>query len=45
MVICTSIATIYESPDYMSQQVDEMLYGEEAEILEEQNGFYKINLK
>lgn len=42
MVICTSIATIYESPDYMSQQVDEMLYGEEAEILEEQNGFYKI---
>ncbi len=42
MVICTSIATIYESPDYMSQQVDEMLYGEEAEILDEKDGFYKI---
>ncbi len=42
MVICTSSAIIYSSPDYMSEQIDEMLYGEEAEILDEKDGFYKI---
>lgn len=42
MVICTSSAILYASPDYMSEQIDEMLFGEEAEILEEKDGFYKI---
>ncbi len=41
MVICTALATVYADCDYMSEQMDEMLYGEEAEILEEKNGFYK----
>ena len=42
MVICNSLAVIYASPDYTSEQVDEMLYGEEATVLAEENGFYKI---
>ncbi|MBO5869683.1 MAG: C40 family peptidase [Clostridia bacterium] len=42
MVVCVPFSPIYSSPDLMSEQVDEMLYGEEAEILEESGGFYKI---
>lgn len=42
MVICTSSALVYASPDYMSEQIDEMLYGEEAKIQDEEKGFYKI---
>ncbi len=42
MVICVPVATLYSEPQLMSQQVDEALYGEEAEVLEEQGGFVKI---
>lgn len=42
MVVCVPFAPLYAEPDLMSEQVDEMLYGEEAEILEESGGFYKV---
>ncbi len=42
MVVCVPFAPIYSAPELMAEQVDEMLYGEEAEILEEVGGFYKI---
>lgn len=42
MIVCNSYAVLYSSPSFTSEQIDEMLYGEEAEILEEQGGFYKV---
>lgn len=42
MVVCVTFAPIYSSPDLMSEQVDELLYGEEAEIIDELGGFYRI---
>lgn len=42
MIVCTSVATVFAKPDFMSEQVDEMLYGEEAEIIDKKDGFYKI---
>ncbi len=41
MVVCVPFAPVYSAPDLMAEQVDEMLYGEEAEILDEVGGFYK----
>lgn len=42
MVVCVPFAPVYSAPELMAEQVDEMLYGEEAEILDEVGGFYKI---
>ena len=42
MVICVPVATLYSAPELMAEQVDEALYGEEAEILDECAGFCKI---
>lgn len=41
MVVCVPFTPVYASPDLMAEQVDEMLYGEEVEVLEESGGFYK----
>lgn len=42
MVVCVPFSPVYSAPELMAEQVDEMLYGEEAEILDELGGFYKI---
>ncbi|MBO4452300.1 MAG: C40 family peptidase [Clostridia bacterium] len=42
MVVCVPSAVIYSAPELMAEQVDEMLYGEEAEILEETGGFCRV---
>ncbi len=42
MVVCVPFATVYSAPDLMSEQIDEVLYGEEVEILDELHGFCKI---
>ena len=42
MVVCVPLATLYSEPDLMSEQVDEMLYGDEAEILETSGSFCKV---
>ena len=42
MVICVPFATLYSAPDLMSEQIDEALFGEEAEIIDELGGFCKI---
>ncbi len=42
MVVCVPYAVIYSAPELMAEQVDEMLYGEEAEIIDELGGFYKV---
>lgn len=42
MVVCVPVAVLYSEPELMAEQVDEMLYGEEAEIIDELGGFYKI---
>ncbi len=42
MVICVPFAALYSVPDLMGEQVDEVLFGEEVEILDELGGFYKV---
>lgn len=42
MVICVPYAPLYSAPELMAENVDEVLYGEEVEILEEHGGFYKV---
>ena len=42
MVVCVPVATIYREPELMSEQIDELLFGEEADILSESGGFYRI---
>lgn len=42
MVVCVPYAPLYAAPDLMSEQVDEILYGEEAEILDTVGGFHRI---
>lgn len=42
MVVCVPFAPLYSEPDLMAEQTDEMLYGEEAEILEEKGSFCKV---
>ncbi len=42
MVVCVPFAVLYSAPELMAEQVDEMLYGEEAEIIDEIGGFYKV---
>ncbi len=42
MVVCVPFATLYSEPELMAEQVDEALYGEEVEIIEEFGSFYKV---
>lgn len=42
MVVCVPSAVLYSAPELMAEQVDEMLYGEEAEIIDELGGFCKV---
>lgn len=42
MVVCVPVAPLYSAPELMAEQTDEMLYGEEAEIIDEVGGFYKV---
>ncbi|MBR0231321.1 MAG: C40 family peptidase [Clostridia bacterium] len=42
MVVCLPSATLYSEPQLFSEQTDEMLYGDEVEILEEQGGFCRV---
>ncbi len=42
MVVCVPFAPLFSAPELMAEQIDEMLYGEEAEILDELCGFYKV---
>lgn len=42
MVVCISFAPLYSSPELTAEQTDEVLFGEEVEILDELNGFYKV---
>lgn len=42
MVCCVPYAVLYSAPELMAEQVDEMLYGDEAEIIDTVGGFYKV---
>lgn len=42
MVCCVPYAALYSEPELMAENVDEILYGEEAEILDSSGSFYKI---
>lgn len=42
MVVCVPFAPLYSAPELMAEQVDELLYGEEVEIIDELGGFYKV---
>lgn len=42
MVVCVPFAVLYSSPELMSEQVDEVLYGEEVEFFEESGGFVRV---
>ncbi len=42
MIICVPSAVLYKTPELDSEQVDEALYGEEAEISDELGGFVRI---
>lgn len=42
MVVCVPVAVLYSEPELMAEQVDEMLYGEEAEIIDTLGGFHKV---
>lgn len=42
MVVCVPFAALYSTPDLMGEQVDEVLFGEEVEILDELGGFYRV---
>ncbi len=42
MLVSVPFAPVFKAPDFMSEQVDEVLYGDNAEILEETRAFYRI---
>lgn len=42
MIVSAPFAPLFEKPDFYSNQVDELLYGDELEVLEETKAFYKI---
>ncbi|MCH5183489.1 MAG: C40 family peptidase [Oscillospiraceae bacterium] len=42
MTVCYPLASVTEAPDLMSQQVDELLFGETCEILEESGAFARV---
>ncbi len=42
MVVRVPFASLFASHDLMSEHIDEVIYGDGAEILEEYGGFYKI---
>lgn len=42
MVVCVPFAPLYATPELMSEQVDELLYGDEVEIIEERGSFCKV---
>lgn len=42
MVVSVPFAELFDSPNEMSQKIDEMLFGEEAAVLEKTEDFYKI---
>jgi hypothetical protein len=42
MVVSVPFAELFEFPDEMSQKIDEMLFGEEATVLDKTKDFYKI---
>lgn len=42
MVVCVPFASLFSAPDVMSEHIDELLYGDGLEILEEVGNFYKI---
>ena len=41
-MVCYPLASVSAEPDLMSEQVDEVIYGDECEILEEVGAFAKI---
>ncbi len=42
MTVCVSVASVFEKSDETSQYVDELLFGDQAEVLDEENDFYRI---
>lgn len=42
MTVCYPTVSVSREPDLMSEQVDELLYGEECEILEEVGAYAKV---
>ena len=42
MVVCVPSAALYATPELMSEQIDELLYGEEVEIIDELGSFCKV---
>ncbi len=42
MTVCVPVCPIYALPDIMSEYTDELLYGEEAEVIDELGSFYRI---
>lgn len=44
MIICVPAAHVYRYPDITSEHIDEAVYGTECEILDEINGFYRVDL-
>lgn len=42
MVVCVPVATVYREPALVSEQADELLFGEEVEIIGEKGGFCHI---
>ncbi len=42
LTVCVPFCTVYAAPDIMSPQVDEMLYGEQAEVTDEVGAFFSI---
>lgn len=42
LTVCVPFCTVYAAPDIMSPQVDELLFGEQAEVLDEVGAFFCI---
>lgn len=42
MTVCYPMVSVSKEPDLLSEQVDELLYGEECEILEEVGAYAKV---
>ncbi len=42
MVVCVPFASLFSAPDVMSEHIDEVIFGDGSEILEEVGNFYKI---
>ncbi len=42
MVVCVPSASLFASPELMAEQVDELIYGEEVEVIDTLGGFSKV---